>query len=161
MRLILNLSFLLLVTSRLSLAQRIEAVNEDSSRHVRFEVQQGVECQVLVGDRELSVRGKLALIDSTSFRLQLGDGSYTTVRLSELVRMRHRHYHRQHLAASGAASSLLSRSRVSSPSLGAAPLVAASALAGLGIALAGEKATFRRKDPSTYQGWFFHAFPQR
>ena len=161
MRLLLSLSLLLLVTSSPGLAQYIEAVNEDSSRHVRFGLQQGVECQLLVGEREINMRGKIALIDSTSFRLQLGDGAYTTVRLAELVRMRHRHYHRQHLAASGSASSLLSGARVSSPSLGAAPLVAASALAGLGIALGGDKATFHRKDPSTYQEWVFQAFPKR
>ena len=161
MRLFSRLLLFLLVSTSPGWAQYIEAVNEDSSRHVRFGLQQGVECQRLMGEREINMRGKIALIDSTSFRLQLSDGSYTTVRLAELVRMRHRHYRRQHLAASGSASSLLSRSRVSSRSLGAAPLVAASALAGLGIALAGEKATFRRKDPSTYQGWTFSLFPQR
>ena len=142
-----------------SWAQHIEATNEDSSRHLRFRLHQGVECELTDGNRSAIVRGKLALIDSASFRLKLGDGQYTSIQLRQVVRMHHRRYSRQRLAGAGATASLLRGSTISSPTLATVPLVAASALTGLGIALASEKASFRRKDPSIYQGWTFKPFP--
>lgn len=142
-----------------SWAQLIQATKEESSRHRRFRLHQGVECQISDGNRSTIVRGKLAWIDSTSFRLKLGPGQYTSIQLGQVVRMRHRRYNRQRLAGGGAASSLLSGGTVRSPTLATVPLVAASALTGLGIALASEKASFRRRDPSIYQGWRFRAYP--
>ena len=159
MRLLVSLVLLLFICTTSGWAQFIQATNENASRQLRYGLNQGVECEISVGHRPVLVRGKLVLIDSMSFRLQLGDGYYTTVLLNQLIRLRSRRYVRQRLAAAGTVSSLLGGTTLSSPSLATMPLVAVSALTGLGIALAGERASFRRKDPSTYQGWIFNAYP--
>jgi len=142
-------------------AQVIEAINEDSTRQVQFRLNRGVECEVNVANKPVIVRGELVLIDSTSFRVNLGDGYYTTVLIDQLIRMRYHRYTRQRLAAAGAGSGLLSGNVVSSSSVASIPLVAVSALTGLGIVLASQRASFRHKDPSSYQGWTFRASSQR
>lgn len=149
---------LILVFSSCSpcLAQFIDAINEDSTRRVQFRLNRGVECEVDVAGKPVIVHGKLASIDSTNFQLKLSDGYYTTVLIDQLIRMRYHRYTRQRLA--GAGSGLLSGSGLHGSSTSLIPLVAVSALTGLGIAaLTSERASFRHKDPSIYQGWIFRA----
>ena len=142
-------------------AQVIEAANEDSSRQVEFRLHQGVECEISIDNRPMKVRGKLVSVDSTSFRLDMGDSYYTTIYLNKLIRMCHRRYGRQRLAAASTGLGLLGGSTISSPSLASVPIVAASALTGLGMFLTSTPSSFRRKDPSAYQGWSFRAFSQK
>ena len=153
MRLFLCFSILLFIPA-LGYGQVIEAVNEDSSRQIRFRLNEGVECEVNVANRPVVVRGKVVLINSTNFRLKLSDGIYTTVLLDDLIRMRRRRYAQKHLAATSTGSGFLVGSTISRPSLAT---VAVSALTGLGMALASGQASFRHKDPSIYRGWMFKA----
>ncbi len=150
--------FLWMSLSAVCQAQYVEAVNEDATRHRRFRLKQGVECELDINDRPVILRGKLIQIDTAGFKLELGKSYYTNVPLSKLIRIRHHRYTRQRVASAGIGANLLGP-KISSQTFGSASLVALSALTGLGIALAKESSTFRRKDPSIYHGWSFQTYP--
>jgi hypothetical protein len=165
MKLIFRLLLLLLCCpSCATLAQTIEAVNEDSTRTVVFRTGQGVECELLLEKQTIQTRGILSSVDSVSFRLDFGGGYFTTIYLDKLTRMRRRAYSRRRGAAAlaGMGTGLATSGPfMPGPALRPETLVAVglSALAGLGLAVAATKPGFRRKDPSTFKGWTFAAQP--
>jgi hypothetical protein len=153
---------LLCCLSYAACGQSVEATSEDSTRTVRFEVGQGVECELLVEKQPIQTRGILSAVDSVSFRLDFGGGYFTTVYLDKLTRMRKRSYQRQRGAtAASALGAGLGSGGYFLTNAGPSTLVgvAVAALTGLGLAVASSKRPFRPKDPSIYQGWLFVAKP--
>ena len=133
-------------------AQRIEAINEDSTRRVVFGTGNLVECVAEVQQKPVTIRGHLRLIDPTEFRLETAPGQFTTVQLASVLRLRRvsRRYVRQALLAGGPPLAYVPMGQTPQVSEAVAALVA-----GVGIAALRGDLNGPGRGPSAYQGWVF------